>query len=455
MSKQFQLIFEGETLQGFDPDDVRRQIGEHMQLDDVRLGNLFSGRRVVLKRGVDEERAHRHMRQFARLGGRLHIEPDDGPPPEPRAPRPSTGATKPSSAPPRPAVAPPDSPPTTAPMPMPLSAPPVRSPAPAAPGAAFAAAIGTPDFSLVPTAEEAGEEITCPHCGEVQPKAMFCRACTTNMPVGLAARAEAEQQARSARRGGEADSVAIGLGSRVVAGRGLAEQAPPLVGLGFRGRISRHAYAMGSAVSFLLGWLMLLFAMKNPSAFRFLLAALVWLPLSIYGVRLTVLRCHDINRSGWWSLLLGVPFVGLLAALALAVIPGTDGDNEHGEMPDEGNRLVTRLVTGACALAIALLIKPALRQVEAEANEAQVAAASAPPPLDEAADRALHGEYAASPGHKAFAATQGAFGWKAAANTSDEAEEAALSTCEAQRPAKAPPCEVVDLNGEAVPRYPR
>jgi uncharacterized membrane protein YhaH (DUF805 family) len=449
MSKQFQLVFEGETLQGFDPDDVRRQVGEHMKLDDTRLENLFSGKRVVLKRGVDEERAHRHMRQFARLGGRLHMEPDDGPPPEARPARPPRPpAAKLTSAPPLP----PDSPPTTAPMPMPLSAPPVRSPAPAA---AFAAAIGTPDFSLVPTAEEAEERITCPKCGEVQPKGVFCRSCATNMPMGIAARLEAEELARTGRRQSDADSVAIGVRPRVTVGRGLAEQAPSLLGFGFRGRLSRRGYAMGTSVSLLIAWLVLLFAMQKPSLGRFLLAGLVWLPLAAYGVRLAVLRCHDINRSGWWSLLLALPLIGLLAALALALIPSTDGENAHGEMPDEGNKLVTGLVTGACALAIGLLIKPALQDVEAEAAEAEMVAASAPPPLDEAADRVLHTEYAASPGHKAFAATQGAFGWKAGVDTSEEAEEAALSACEAQRQPSALPCEVVDLNGVAVPRYRR
>jgi len=201
--------------------------------------------------------------------------------------------------------------------------------------------------------------------------------------------------------------------------------------------------------------LVLLFAMKQPGVGRFLLAGLVWLPLSAYSCRLTVLRCHDIKRSGWWSLLLAVPVIGFLAALALALIPGTEGDNEFGEAPDEGNRLVAGLVTGACALAIGLLIKPALRDVEAEGVETRVSAAQAPAPLDDAAERALHSEYAASPGHKAFAATRGAFGWKASANTTDEAEEAALATCESQRPAKSPSCEIVDLNGQAVPRYPR
>jgi len=426
MSKHFQLVFEGETLEGFDPDDVRRHVGEHMKLDAARLENLFSGRRVVLRRGVDEERAHRHKRQFASLGGRLLIEPDDGTPPSPpRPPRPAPA--------PRPEL---DSPPTTAPMPMQLSEPPVvRSSAPAAP--AVLAGISVPDYALVPTAEEAREA-----------QAVLA-AQATPAPRGAFMAPPPVRAPRSEPAATPAPSPEL----HVQAGAGLAEQAPPLLGFRFKGRLSRRGYAQASAVTYLLGYLLLLFVMRQPSLPRIALAAVFFGVLGFYATRLCVLRCHDAGYSGWWSLLLAIPLVGFLVALALAWVPSTDGDNRYGEMPDEGSKTLTTVVTVSCALVVAFALKPAIQAVEHEEAEAAVKAAEGPPKLEPAADRAFHVEYAAAPGHKAFAITKGAFGWKSALASVEEAEEAALAACDEQRPSHAEACEVVHVDNNWLPRW--
>lgn len=428
MSKQYRLVFEGETLEGFDPADVRRKVGEHMKLDAARLENLFSGRRVVLKRGVDEDRAHRHKRQFASLGGRLVIEPDDGAPSPPRAPRPPAPAPKPDRS-----VL--DAAPTTAPMPMPLSAPPVMRGAGAINGGtpALPPGISAPDFGLVPTAEEAREAQAVLAAQAPPPRGDFAAPAPTRSPRRLAP-----------------DAAAAGLPMQ--AGAKLAEQAPPLLGVRFKGRLSRRAYAQASAVTCLLGYLLLLFVMRSPSGGRIALAALPFLVLGFYATRLCILRCHDAGYSGWWSLLLAVPIVGFLAALALAWVPGTDGDNAYGEMPDEGSKVLTIAVTASCALVVALALKPAIQAVEAE--EVQVArnVAEGPPALEPAAERAFHAEYAAAPGHKAFAVTKGAFGWKSAYRSAEEAGEAARAACEEQRPSHAEACAVVSVDGNWLPR---
>ncbi len=448
MVKLYQLVFEGETLDGFEAHQVRQQIGEHLKLDDARLEHLFSGRRVVLKRGVDEERAHRHKRQFAHLGGRLLIEDDgSGPAPAPVPAPERRPATRPAPTPAPRRVR--EDPPATAPSTLPGIAEkglaPMSTKPPPVP-------LAEPALALVPPEDG---DITCPHCGEVQPKAVFCRACTTNMPMGIAAREEAQAKARAERRAAEGGALPPTTMTRMEAGRGLAEQAPTLFGFGFRGRLSKRGYAMGIAIAFLLGWLLVLFVSQRPGIGRLLLALLLGVPVSVFYLRLCVLRCHDINRSGWWALALAVPVLGFIAALVLALVPSTDGDNHFGEMPDEGSKTLTQVVTGVCALAIAFLVKPALNRIEAEEFKAAEAVASGPPKLEDAADRAYHVDYAASPGHKAFAITAGAFGWKASAETSAEAEDAALAACEAQRPQKSQPCEVVNVNGEWMPRYGR
>lgn len=74
MQQQVRLVFMGETLQGFDAAQVRRRVGRELGLDKSRLARLFSGKRIVLKRAVDPERAFRHVDRFAKVGARLRIE---------------------------------------------------------------------------------------------------------------------------------------------------------------------------------------------------------------------------------------------------------------------------------------------------------------------------------------------------------------------------------------------
>ena len=117
MDKLVRVVFHGEVLEGCDPVAVKREIGEQLTLNPARLDRLFSGRRVVLKRGLDAERAQRHVRQFARLGARLHIEHDDGA----ETPAPARPAAAVDTQPPTMVMPPP------APRPAPV-APPVAPP---------------------------------------------------------------------------------------------------------------------------------------------------------------------------------------------------------------------------------------------------------------------------------------------------------------------------------------
>jgi len=58
----------------------------------------------------------------------------------------------------------------------------------------------------------------------------------------------------------------------------------------------------------------------------FVLQLLSW----IIVVRFVVRRLHDFDASGWWSLLLLVPFVNFIFGLVLAIKAGTEGANNFG-----------------------------------------------------------------------------------------------------------------------------
>ena len=56
-------------------------------------------------------------------------------------------------------------------------------------------------------------------------------------------------------------------------------------------------------------------------------------------VRLTIQRCHDFNKSGWLSILAILPFANIVFAL----IPGTNGLNQYGEVPEPANKVTNVL----------------------------------------------------------------------------------------------------------------
>jgi uncharacterized membrane protein YhaH (DUF805 family) len=74
-----------------------------------------------------------------------------------------------------------------------------------------------------------------------------------------------------------------------------------------------------------------------------------YIALLVIQFMLTIQRCHDFNASGWLSILVLVPLVGLM----FWFIPGTDGPNRWGDKTKPNS---TALVVGAwiCALIIPL-----------------------------------------------------------------------------------------------------
>ena len=67
-------------------------------------------------------------------------------------------------------------------------------------------------------------------------------------------------------------------------------------------------------------------------------------------MRLTIQRCHDFNKSGWLAVLAIIPFANIVFAL----IPGTNGLNQYGEVPEPADKLTNVLfyilIAGSLAL---------------------------------------------------------------------------------------------------------
>ncbi len=62
-----------------------------------------------------------------------------------------------------------------------------------------------------------------------------------------------------------------------------------------------------------------------------LFVPLIWAYLGIY-----IKRWHDRNKSGWWILIMFIPFIGGLWMLVeCGFLQGTEGDNQFGPEPGD------------------------------------------------------------------------------------------------------------------------
>ena len=99
------------------------------------------------------------------------------------------------------------------------------------------------------------------------------------------------------------------------------------------GRLRYLAYSLGlsllSMVPFAIGWGLWLMS-PTIGATVFGVTELTLLVLNIgFGVR----RLHDLDKSGWWMLLVFVPLANLGLVIYLLFFAGSIGENRFGEQP--------------------------------------------------------------------------------------------------------------------------
>ena len=64
-----------------------------------------------------------------------------------------------------------------------------------------------------------------------------------------------------------------------------------------------------------------------------ILSGILGLAVLIPSIGVGVRRLHDINKSGWWCLLILIPLVGAIILIVWFVKPSDNGENQYGERP--------------------------------------------------------------------------------------------------------------------------
>jgi uncharacterized membrane protein YhaH (DUF805 family) len=318
----------------------------------------------------------------------------------------------------------------------------------------------------------AEEEVECPNCGERQPKRfILCRKCTTDIPRAIASRQEDAERARAERLAArqQASGRYAPPNAEVgeYAGSGELVEPPPMLSLSFEGRWGRASYFNTWAVAMLgIAGMGILAAILVPAigmliAIPLFLGFLVFL---VWGIRVNVLRLHDVNRSGWWVLLTFIPYLGGLVSLLLIVWPGNAEENDYGPKPRRGNVAVAIAVLVLSVIAAVVLVRMSFKyygefseraqqaQERAEQQEREQEQGS----LDARAQRMLSGpvaeafrdQYMPAADNKAFAISgKSAYGFSAGKGSRREAITGALAACEERREPYTSNCRIVNVNG--------
>lgn len=286
MTTTHEILFFGEVLPGHDPAAARSALQGLLKCPADTLERVFSGERVTLRKGLATWQAEHYLSTLTGIGLKVVVEP----------PLPEVAAAGPAAPLAPPAAAPKHAGGAESPVPLPPEAPPVL-------------------------AGDKAATVTCPACGEQQPPRTLCRACTIDMPR-YAAAAQAMASERSAPAAARRQSALPDSDDE-------ATGDTPLFGFGLDGRFGRSAYLQSAFLGFAAAMLLMpaMLAMGTPGI---LLGLAVLLVLAVWGVRASVLRCHDLGFKGWWSLATLVPVIGFIAALALLLVPGQKTHNAWG-----------------------------------------------------------------------------------------------------------------------------
>ncbi len=106
----------------------------------------------------------------------------------------------------------------------------------------------------------------------------------------------------------------------------------------FHGRVGRFYYFEGSIILLLLLMVVLsplvFFLSKETPVKEFIsshpVIYLLGVPYWLFQLSLITRRLHDLNRSGWWALLVLVPIVSSLFGLYTTFFKGSEGVNRYG-----------------------------------------------------------------------------------------------------------------------------
>ena len=312
MGESFSLVFRGEFVAGHGVDAAKRLLCSALKVSPENEARLFSGSRVVIKKGISLPEAERYRQKFERAGIVLHVESvaSHANPPPTMVPESKIVDKTPEDA------------------SLPVSN---HQETPSHPGTQASR------LSLEPIKVKEAPKTSEPTQVEVVEKDFV----------------EEEDYETAETTGEDASIWKIVLGN-----------------FSFTGRIDRLTFFVGSLIfsalnsilaviffDFITSFFVRSLSLKEASGGSFLAAftgagllfAVVGIALTVFSIRLPLRRLQDIGYSGWWALILLIPYVNFVFWLFLVFKSGEEGDNQYGPPPGDTSQ---RLLAGVLAVLV-------------------------------------------------------------------------------------------------------
>ncbi|MFT5659267.1 MAG: hypothetical protein ACI9KN_002550 [Gammaproteobacteria bacterium] len=71
----FEVAFCGEVSDSADLDNVKARVGKMFNADDAKIAQLFSGKRIVIKKNIDRKTADKYLNTLMRAGAVAKVKP--------------------------------------------------------------------------------------------------------------------------------------------------------------------------------------------------------------------------------------------------------------------------------------------------------------------------------------------------------------------------------------------
>ena len=97
-------------------------------------------------------------------------------------------------------------------------------------------------------------------------------------------------------------------------------------------RINRQDYFFKGIVLCIISYIYSIFIFDyRTNDFLKFIYSILYLVCTVSSITLIIRRCHDLDKSGWFSLLLGIPVINIFFGCYLTFVRGTIGPNKYGE----------------------------------------------------------------------------------------------------------------------------
>lgn len=101
----------------------------------------------------------------------------------------------------------------------------------------------------------------------------------------------------------------------------------------FEGRARRTEYWMFALFNLIIS--IVLGVIDGAAGSSGALSGVYALAVLLPAIGVSIRRLHDVDRTGWWLLIVLIPLIGLLLLLVFTVQDSTPGENRYGPNPKE------------------------------------------------------------------------------------------------------------------------